>query len=155
MIKINLKYFKDSENNYIIYRKFSDNEPNMYMQSTLFMTREAILPTDNPTKIESMLDNLAKECLKIQLENFSNCQESDFSQIRIIGNFINTDETNPIFTKGILNKEDIDKSNTKYRFGIRIESQYPITINNFLKNPTLVIKTIVRDFIQRIKQCCE
>ncbi len=154
MININLKYFRDSENNYIIYRNFNDNETYKYIQTSFFMTRDAILPTDDSTAIESMFDNLAKECLKIQLEKFSNCQESDFSQIKILGNFLNTDETNPIFENGILNKESVDKYNTKYKFGIRIESYYPITIKNFLKNPTLVIKTIVHEYIKQIKQCC-
>ncbi len=153
MININLKYFKDNENNYIIYRTFTDNEPNKYIHSDCFMIRDAILPTNNSTAIESTFDKMAKECIKQQLVKFSNCKETDFSYIRVIGNYINLDKTNPIFTNNILTKMDIDKNNTKYRFGIRIESHYPITIKNFFKNPEIVIKTIVHTFISQVKHC--
>ncbi len=152
MININLKYFTDKDDNYIIYRKFTDSTPHQYIQSSFFYVHDTILPTNDTNAIESTFDDLAKKCIEKHMEKFSNCSEDDFSYIKIVGNFIDIDKTNPIFTKHILNKSDIDKFNTQYTFGMKIESDYPVTLKSFFKNPMLIIKTLVRTVMAQIDQ---
>lgn len=142
MIIINLKYFTDNKNNYILYQ-IAKQEPSCgYIVSKQLITRDCILPTNNTEQIESTLDTLTKDCIKTQMEKFSINSQDDFSLIKVLGNFIDLDSGNMVFQKGILDKDLIDKDNTAYRFGISIECHYPVTFKNFLKNPWLVFKSL-------------
>lgn len=142
LILINLKYFTDKENNYILYNTCKPETTNNYIVAKEFVTRDCILPTNNIEQIQNTFDNMTEKLIKKQLVKFSNCSENDFSHIRVLGNFINLDEGNPVYQEGILDKEKIDKDNTLYKFGVRIECHYPITLHNFFRTPWLIIKSI-------------
>lgn len=146
MIIINLKYFTDKENNYILYNTCEQETTNNYIISKEFVTRDTILPTNNIEQIQNTFDNMTEKLIKKQLEKFSNCSKNDLSQIRVLGNFINLDECNVVYQEGILDKKLIDNDNTLYRFGVRIECHYPITLHNFIRTPWLVIKSIFNSY---------
>lgn len=140
LFKINLKYFKDSNDNYIIYRKANQIDSFNSLKSQNISIRDVILPKDSPTDFEKIFDELAQNSIKSQLEKMNLGSDSDFSTIRILGNYINLDISNPVYSKQILNIEQIDPNHSLYRFCIMAEFDYPVNLTNFLKNPKPFIK---------------
>lgn len=141
MFIINLKYFRDSQDNYILYRNASSTTPDSAIISQDMVVRQVILPKDSTESMEKILDELAMECVERAKQKFKLNSVDSFSSIRVIGNFMDLDETNPVYAQKILEKEKIDSQNTYYRIGIMSECYYPLNLKNFLHSPTIFIKS--------------
>ena len=140
---INLKYFRDSENNYIIFRNVTDKPVDNCVISRKALFKDLLLKKEDSNEMETQLDNLANDCIKAQLKQFHYSDLDSFTTIKVIGNYANLDELDHNYIQRNLDLSKIDSENTFYRIGVVSECYYPVNFKNFLKNPFKILKAIL------------
>lgn len=139
---MNLKYFKDEEGNYIIYRNGICQIPDNYILSKTIYNAVSILPKEDSISIEQVFDNFSTTFLKNELPRMipKNCQ--NFANIHITANYENFDKINPVYKDGYLKLEKIDNSYTFYQFVFIVQIYFPITLHNIVQNPIFYLKSL-------------
>lgn len=141
---MNLKYFKDENGNYIIYRKTNCQIPDNHILSNTIYTAVSILPKDSSTDIEQVFDNFATTFLQNEFPKMipKNCQNS--ANLYITANYENLDSINPVYKENFLKLEKIDNSYTFYKFIFICQLYIPITLHNIVQNPIFYLKYFLR-----------
>ena len=138
---MNLKYFRNEEGDYIIYRETNSQEPDNFIYSQSVYITFSILPKNSSTAIENFFDKNIPEIIQRNINELHLDSTKDLSTFTILANYENLDEENSLF-KNRLDLKSIDNENTFYKFLFISNMELPLTKNSFLKNPELVIKSI-------------
>lgn len=119
---MNLNYFKDSEGNYIIRRVCNKTDDVSYIvYSGTFSSNFLFNKEDCEKKVEESFERIATSIEENVLKNYK-IKKEDIIFEKIIGNFVDEKEYNPMFSK--MTEEEIIKfcgNSTKLKINIAFE----------------------------------
>lgn len=136
---MNLKYFKNNEGDYIIYRHSNCQYLDNYLYLQTIYTTFSLLPYDS-TNLETFFDKQIPIILDLELHKL-HLDINDILNIQILANYQNLDISNPIFTNNILDLNSIDNTNNFFKFTFKNNFFLPLNKKTFFKNPGLFIKS--------------
>ena len=140
---MNLKYFRNQDGDYIIFRHSTCQDIDNYIFSQSVYTTFSILPKNSSNHLEQFFDNQTQIIIDQELDRLHLNSINDLSNLRITANYQNLDIINPIFQNGVLELENIDNNSTFYKFTFNIDLYLPITKSSVSKNPIFFLKSLI------------
>ena len=141
---MNLKYFKNNEGDYIIYRHSNCQYLDNYLYLQTIYTTFSLLPYDS-TNMETFFDKQIPIILDLELHKL-HLDINDILNIQILANYQNLDISNPIFTNNILDLNSIDNTNNFFKTS---------TIFHYLSNEITITTTRFNNYFIIKNQYCQ
>lgn len=131
-INTNLNYFKDSDGNYIIRRVYNGEENASYITcSGSFNSNFLFSKKDFKKKLEELFEKTATQIEESTFKKYK-VKKEDIIFEKIVGNFIDEKEYNPMFSK-MAEKEIIKFCGNSIKAKITITFEFHIKPKNSLK----------------------
>lgn len=131
-VNINLNYFKDSEDNYIIRRVYNEKKDTSYIVCSGTFSSNFLFDKKNcEKKLGEAFERIATSIEENVLTNYK-IKKEDIIFEKIIGNFVNEKQYNPMFAK--MNEEEIIKfCGDSIKLKINMAFEFNILVKKHLK----------------------